>query len=207
MGPAAIRPSRRRAHSAAAFAGALAAALVLGQDPTPPPSPVPPAPDDADPPVGVLGYRASQRKELADGLIGAWKLDRYFHPDQPIPEGDVVGAAMFGRETMSITMHVRSLRPFASGPDFFVQGGIHYWRIDEVLRLQTSALIAHSDLTGVMTYERAFEPREFEIALADDRLTLQKPDTSRLEFSRIQVDAFPEQAIQSIRDARAARPR
>lgn len=193
-----------------ALAGTLFATWLGAQDPspTPPPRPEPtPAEQDPDAPVGVLGYRPSQRKALEQGLLGTWRLERFVHPDQPIADGDVVGAALFAPGTLSIQIHIRTLRPFASGPDFYVQAGIHYWRIDEQLRLATATVIGHSDLVGPMTYEPAFQPREFEVSLDGDSLSLTRPDTARLEFSRMEIEGFPEQAQRALEDARANKPR
>ena len=193
-----------------ALAGTLLATWLGVQDPSPAPPPRQdplPGVQEPDAPIGVLGFRPSQRKLLEEGLLGTWRLERFVHPEQPIAEGDVVGAALFARDTLSIQIHIRTLRPFATGPDFYVQAGIHYWRIDEQLRLSTATVIGHSDLAGPMTYEPAFQPREFEVTLDLDSMSLTRPDGARLEFSRIDVEGFPEQALRALEDARANKPR
>lgn len=197
------RPRTVRAASLGALAVLVAAAAphfaaqepgTTGQDPAPSATAAP------------LTQNERTRLELEQGLLGMWRLTRFHHPDRAPGDGEVVGAALFAPDAMSIVVHARREGPFEAEPLFFVQAGLHYWRVDEVLRLQTSSILAHSDLPGPMVYENAYQPREFDLRLDDHMLILTRPDTARLEFTRISETEFPEAALERIREARAARP-
>lgn len=164
---------------------------------------------DAPAPEPVAGTPLTEneraRLEIEQGLIGLWRLSRFHHPNRAPEDGEVVGAALFAPDAMSIVIHARRRTDVSPDPVYFVQAGMHYWRIDEVLRLQTSSMLAHSDLPGPMVFESAFQPREFDVRLDEDKLILTRPDSSRLEFDRIPETEFPEAALDRIREARAKR--
>jgi hypothetical protein len=164
-----------------------------------------PPPQEGARAEGFISESALRRRELERGLIGLWNLTRFVHPDRTPEDGEVIGAAHFAEDLMTIMLHARRQPLFSPDANFFVQAGLHHWRITDVNRLHTATIIGHNDLTGRLVYETSFQPREFDVRIDDNGLVLTRPDGARLEFTRVQESEFPQAAIDRLREARAAR--
>lgn len=191
--------------SGVAVAGAPASGAPQGNRP---PQPRPPDELEEEPAPDGPGLRAfaeRRRRELAEGLVGAWQIIEFRQGARAVPASDLVGAMVVTPEHLSIVLHARQQREYTQIFDLFVQAGVHRWRIDEFDRLQTSTILAHSNLSGQMLVENPFTPREFEIEYLGDLVNMVRPDGNRIVLRRMVGEHFPEQTLELIRAARSGR--
>jgi hypothetical protein len=201
------------AFAAGCLATALALPLTLSGSAAPqggtPPTPRPDEEleqDPADRTPGLRAYTERRRAELSEGLVGAWQITEFRQGARGVPADDLIGAMIVTPQHLSIVLHARQQREYTQIFDLFVQAGVHRWRIDEFDRLQTSTILAHSNLSGEMLIENPFTPREFDIELMGDLANLIRPDGNRIVLQRMIGEHFPEQTLELIRAARSGRP-
>ena len=138
-----------------------------------------------------------------EALQDYWRLTRFIHPTNDIDRYDVRGFLWADPVYMTFMVHAVPLSGnFFTDNSILMQGGVHHWRINTEGVLQTSAVISHTNFVGYMQLEPNYTPREFQIDLVGDSLTLTRSDGGILTFERITPTPFPQAAIEIIDTAR-----
>lgn len=196
-----------RSFIAAPLAGvaSLALATALGTGPLARPAEVH-APERAvqdDPPPLPFPGRVDPLDATREALQDYWRLTRFIHPTNDIDRYDVRGFLWADPIYMTFMVHAVPLSGnFFTDNSILMQGGVHHWRINTEGVLQTSAVISHTNFVGYMQLEPNYTPREFQIDLVGDSLTLTRSDGGILTFERITPTPFPQAAIEIIDTAR-----
>ena len=165
-----------------------------------------PRPQEATPQTGLAPRTAFAQKEatrIAAEIQGAWMLLEYQHATDAMDQSRVRGAALFRDGFMTLILQVRQKARTTRGimPEFFVQAGIHRYRIDEFQRLQTASVIGFTgdDVEGGgFAFDDDGMPREHRVTLRQDRLTLHIDDGGWMTFARINAGDFPVDAIEEL---------
>jgi len=201
-----MRPSRSLIAAPLAGAASLALATALGAGPLAQPSevhaPTGPAQED-DPPELPFPGRVDPLDAVREGLQGYWRLTRFIHPANDTDRYDVRGFLSVDEIYLTFIVHAVPLSgSFFTNNATLLQGGVHHWRINTEAVLQTSAVISHTNFGGPMQLEPNYTPREFQIDLVGDALTLTRSDGGILSFERIAATPFPQAAVEIIETAR-----
>jgi hypothetical protein len=181
-----------------AIALVLAPALALASSPV--------RPQEAPPQAGMAPRTAFAKGEaarIAEEIQGAWMLLEYQHATDVMNQQNVRGSAMFHDGFMTLILQVRQHAQTGWGivPEFFVQSGMHRYRIDEFLRLQTSSVLGFVGDNvggGGFTFDEDGLAREHRMTLRDDRLTLYHDDGGWMLFARVNAGQFPLEAIEEL---------
>lgn len=205
-----MRPSRSLIAAPLAGAASLALATVLGAGlgagPLAQPSQVH-APtlelQEDDPPELPFPGRVDPLDTVREGLQGYWRLTRFLHPANDTDRYDVRGFLSVDEIYLTFIVHAVPLSgSFFTNNATLLQGGVHHWRVSSEGVLQTSAVISHTNFGGPMQLEPNYTPREFQVDLVGDTLTLTRSDGGILAFERIAATPFPQAAIEIIETAR-----
>ncbi len=151
-------------------------------------------------PPGWRGEQLRREAQLREQLIGHWQLIEFRHASNNLAGTQVAGFMSIDPEVLTIVLHAALSEPGPFQEPLQLQGGAHYWRIDENQRIQTASILSHSTFNGRPEIERSLTPREYEPTLAETELTLRRGDGSQLIFLRVPGLAFPDAAI-AIMDA------
>lgn len=155
-----------------------------------------------DGPMMGIRNRRAQADKLSRELNGAWRLVRVIDVDNPIQSALMAGFAMITDGYISFVIEAEANAFDAFDVDPLFQVGVHHLRFNQMLQLQTSTIIGHSNLEGTFSYEEAGILREFEVTVLGNTLTLLRPNGSRLLFQRAENAVFPEKTISLIRQQR-----
>jgi hypothetical protein len=162
--------------------------------------------EEKAPPAVDAATAAKNRRveELSTGLVGAWRLTR-MQPAAPVPAPrQVSGLLLVSDHILTITFHaLPDVNSLVQGTR--IQAGAHYWRIGPRETLETAALLGHDNSKATLALEPQLEPREYNVDLTARNLVLSKPDGTRLEFERMDIQSFPPQAIRFIDAMREGR--
>jgi hypothetical protein len=149
-------------------------------------------------PRGIPGFRLDEQARLEEELIGTWLLLEYTNPHESVERRHFSGFASFQNGYFSFLLRLEVLGTYFFGvrPQTIVNAGVHQFRVTEN-RLQTATVLAFTNENPAYELEAepgAF-PREFEITLADNQLSLRRHDGVEFVFRRIEDSgAFPKQA-------------
>lgn len=151
--------------------------------------------------IGIRNRRA-QADKLGKDISGVWRLVRVIDVDNPIQSTMMAGFAMItdGYISFVIEAEANSFDVFDDDP--LIQVGVHHLRFNQLLQIQTSTIIGHSNLAEEFSYEPSGTVREFEVRVAGNTMTLLRPNGSRLLFQRAVNAVFPEKTISLIRQQR-----
>ncbi len=164
-----------------------------------------------DSPVGDASPFASfadrEALRLEEGLQGSWMLLEYRSGASVVKQENVRGFMMFSDGYVSITLHGRQRRRgfLGSTAEFFVQSGVHRYRIDEFGQLQTASLMACTadSADGNIAFDSDSFAREHKLSLKDDLLTLYRADGGWMSYSRMNRTEFPRSAIEALDGTRS----
>ena len=167
------------------------------QDPEPPAEgPVSAEPDEPPP-------DAWQLDEKWTGLLGAWQMMSFEHSTEIVDPNSIRGYLTFQEGFMAMVIHKASVN---ATPQPLGQAGIYRWQMTPGGVLQTATMMGHSNFGEEdFEWEPPNVPREFRIALDKDDLVLTRPDLSRLIFRRVRPGAFPQVALERIKEQRGDR--
>ena len=153
-------------------------------------------------PGGIPGFRMDEQARLEKELDGTWLLIEYTNPHETVERRNYSGFAFFQNGYFSFTLRLEVLAThfFGVRPQTMVNAGVHQFRITEN-RLQTATVLAFTNENE--TYELEAEPgafpREFEITLADNQLSLRRHDGLQFVFRRVEDSGpFPKQAADAL---------
>ena len=142
---------------------------------------------------------------MREQLVGHWQLIEFRHSSKTLAGTQTAGFMSIDPEVLTIVVHATLSNPGPFEQPLQIQGGAHYWRIDENQRIQTAAILSHSTFNGGPEIERSLTPREYEPSLTETELTLRRSDGSQLIFLRVPGLAFPDAAIELIDAAKSGR--
>ncbi|MEZ5977531.1 MAG: hypothetical protein R3F34_04865 [Planctomycetota bacterium] len=153
----------------------------------------------------ALRASAKRVEALTNGLKGAWRLVR-FHPAAPAADpAQASGLLLVGDNILTIQLQTVPQQTTSRLPEPVVQVGAHYWRIGPLETLELASVTGFDNASGDVRFEPSLEPREYVPTIVGTRLVLAKPDGTRLEFDRFDVNSFPPQAIRFVEAMRAGR--
>ena len=145
--------------------------------------------------------------EAWEDVLGTWQLMEFNHADRWIESEAVGGYMHLGEGVLTMLIHARNSET-DDLPEFLAQAGVHRWRIVREDILQTATMMGHSNMGPELEWEQPNTPREFRLERGQaGTLVLERPDGSRLTWSRVSGFAFPEAAKKAIEDARTLGPR
>jgi len=147
-------------------------------------------------------FAESETARMEKEIQGAWMLIEYQPGDSVMDQTNARGSLIFHEGYMSIVLQTRRLSRglITNLPEFFVQAGMHRYRIDSFQTLQTSAMLGFvaEDLGGTISFDDDNFAREHKITLDGDRLTMHRDEGGWMTFARLGRGEFPEQAAQSL---------
>lgn len=146
---------------------------------------------------------AWQLDEKWTGLFGAWQMMSFEHSTEIVDPNSIRGYLTFQEGFMAMVIHKASV---SAEPQPLGQAGIYRWQMTPGGVLQTATMMGHSNFGEEdFEWEPPNVPREFRIALDKDDLVLTRPDLSRLIFRRVRPGAFPQVALERIKEQRGDR--
>lgn len=159
---------------------------------------------------GLPGLRQAENARIEEELVGTWTLLEYRSPREVIERRDFSGFASFqnGFFTFLLRLDVLDETFLGPKPQTIVQAGVHRYRIEDGLHLQTATVMGFSNETDdfELQGEPTSFPREFEVTLEDDRLSLRRWDGLTLVFARADATGtFPPKAAEALERNRGRR--
>lgn len=165
----------------------LALALVAaGATPQDPPTGIRPEPPKRDP-------DAIQRT-MEERLLGAWQLVSVVYQGVPQDNSSVAGYMLVLPDYLSIEMHLLMRSQFQRELDRpYFQSGTHRWRVLPPTMLETSSLIANSNVNDyeAWRFESPGTKRTFQMVLHENSLVLERAGESRMTFKRLPRLPYP----------------
>jgi hypothetical protein len=153
----------------------------------------------------VLRAKAKRVAALTASLPGAWRLTEMTPAPPAQPPVRVSGILVVTEHVLSLIAHGVSDASLTGETRELVQAGAHYWRIGTFETLEMAAVMGHDNFDGDLVAEPRLEPREYEISLMANRLTLSRRDGARLVFERFDVNSFPPEAARFVDALRSGR--
>ena len=129
-------------------------------------------------------------------------MTRFVHVDEPLSDTKVDGVTIFRQGFGATVVQAENWNTDFQGFEEFFQAMAFNYRVNEVLRLQTSTILGHNVLDDVVELEQKLAPREFNIDVLGDTLILTRPDGTRIQYQRLVNDAFPEKTLLLIQQQR-----
>lgn len=153
-------------------------------------------------PLGIPGFRQAESERLAEEIVGSWTLLEYRNRHEVLTRRDYAGFASFqnGFFTFLLRLDVTEDGLLGPRPETIVQAGVHRYRLVDD-RLQTATVMGFSNENDdfQLQAEPSSFPREFQVTLADQRLSLRRWDGLELVFARSDAtDAFPKKAAEAL---------
>lgn len=189
----------------AALAGIPLVFVLALQDPAPTPQE---EEQEQEPLVPLSDFRRSERQRLEKEMQGTWVLTLYKGAYDVVEQSTVRGFLMFDRGLVAMNLQLIA-QPhgfLGRGERYYVQAGLHRYRLTELLQLQLASVMAFTNANDddELAADPASYPREYEITVAGNDLTLRRWDGEELTFRRMRGGEFPEEAIRRLDQARGS---
>ena len=159
-------------------------------------------------PAGLPGYRLASRETIAKEIEGTWMLLEYTNPREVLARNQYSGFVSFQNGFFTILLRYRTLERGLLGdrPETTVQAGVHRYRISGGNALQTATVLGFSNESGDVEVEPGSFPREFDVDLQQDVLTLRRWDDVAFRFRRVDgTNTFPSKAADALERNRGRR--
>ncbi len=148
----------------------------------------------------------AENKRLNKGLTGAWQLISLETPDEFVDSQDFRGFALFhdGYMTLLLMGAEDEAAIFAIDTIYTILTGAYRYQVGEDLTLQLASVMGIDNASGNFLFNPAGEPREFEMLLVEDDLTLWEIAGNHYEFRRLGPTKFPFGAADRLRERRTS---
>lgn len=153
----------------------------------------------------VMRAKAKRVAALTANLVGAWRMTEMTPTPPALPPVRSSGVLVVTEHVLSLIAHGVSDAALTDETRELVQAGAHYWRIGPLETLEMAAVMGHDNFDGDLVAEPRLEPREYEISLVANQLTLSRRDGARLVFERFDVRSFPPEAARFVDALRSGR--
>lgn len=164
--------------------------------------------EDGPAPLGVTAVRLPERQRLTKEIEGSWLLVNFQSGTEPVDPNSVSGFAQFqnGYSTMLFEAVEDNVQPPYVG-GVHVQGGAHRYKISDFLTLQLATIMGFDSFNkdSEVVLESTSFPREYQIKLQGDMLTLSRMDGTTFWFSRMAETEFPLEALDALEQAKSGR--
>jgi hypothetical protein len=182
----------------------LVFALAL-QDPAPAPQG---EEQEQEPLVPLSDFRRSERQRMEREMQGTWVLTLYRGAYDVVEQSTVRGFLMFDRGLVAMNLQLIA-QPhgfIGRGERYYVQAGLHRYRLTELLQLQLASVMAFTNANDQdeLAADPASYPREYDNTIAGNDLTLRRWDGEELTFRRMRGGEFPDDAIRRLDRARGS---
>ena len=154
-------------------------------------------------PLGFSGFKETEKERIEEEIEGTWMLLEYKSPREVLPRNQYAGFASFQNNFFSMTLRLSGTKRgiFADRPATVVQAGVHRYRLSNDLRLQTATVMGFSNENDdfELEIEPSAYPREYQVSLKEDQLSLRRADGLEFVFRRADSDGyFPRKAADAL---------
>jgi len=179
------------------FLAALAAGFAVLQDPA--------EQDEQDSNrEPYIAFLESEHARLTKGLEGSWMLASMSSATEFIEVEDFRGFAQFREGYLALMLMGAEDEEVLFGTEtiYTVLTGAYRYQVSEDHRLQLASVLGIDNAEGGFLFHRSGDPREMELSLVEDDLSLWEPGGDRYEFRRLGPTGFPIEAADRLREKR-----